>query len=198
MNQSIKKYLLISQLCILVALTICLILMPHFLFAKNEGGVSNYGIHLKTVVPYSLGFLIAAFYVIRAAGAIETKSPKLRRLRELLLGYSVILLLVLITTYSYKVNLYLKDTHIGVTILTFWFEFLGAFWLCKVFLRDKLNIGFLAFQFIGLIMGSLTFLGFFHLLFTAQLITILSFGIIMVRSASIIPNDNGQEKGSLV
>jgi hypothetical protein len=190
MNCPIKKYLLVSQLCLLLDLTICLILIPHFLFARDEGGMSNYGVHSRTVIPYSLGFILAAFYVIRAALAIKTKSTSLRRLRGLLLSYGVILLLILITTYGYKTNIYLKNTHIVITIVTFWFELLGAAWLCKAFLRDKINICLLALQLIGLIIGSLTFFGSLQLLFTAQLITIITFGVILVRSSGRAVSEN--------
>jgi hypothetical protein len=189
MKQSIKKYILISQLCLLLDLAICLILIPHFLFARNEGGMSNYGIHLKTVIPYSLGFLLAAFFVIRAALTIKNSSASLRRLRRLLICYFIILLLILISTYGYKTNIYLKDTHIVVTIATFWFELLSALWLCWVFLRDKMNIFLLVCQFIGLIIGSLTFFGSLHLLFTSQLITIITFGAILVRSSGQAVNE---------
>lgn len=183
MNKSIKRYLLISQLSLLLDLAICLILIPHYLFARNEGGMSNYGIHLRSVVPYSLGFLVAAYYVLKAALTIKARSVTLRRLRLLLVGYGIIFLLILITTYGYKTNTFLKDTHIVVTIITFWFELLSAIWLCKAFLSDKLNISLLVCQFIALIIGSLTFFGAFHLLFTSQLITIITFGVILVRSS---------------
>jgi len=183
MNKSIKRYLLISQLSLLLDLAICLILIPHYLFARNEGGMSNYGIHLRSVVPYSLSFLVAAYYVLKAALTIKARSVTLRRLRLLLVGYGIIFLLILITTYGYKTNTFLKDTHIVVTIITFWFELLSAIWLCKAFLSDKLNISLLVCQFIALIIGSLTFFGAFHLLFTSQLITIITFGVILVRSS---------------
>jgi hypothetical protein len=183
MDIPIKKYLLISQLCLLVDLAICLILIPHFLFARNEGGMSNYGIHLKTVLPYSFGFLLAAFFVIKAALTIKAKSNRLHFMRRLLISYSILLLLILISTYGYKTNVYLKNTHIVITIATFWFELLSSAWLSRVFLWDKINIGFLVCQFIGLIIGSLTFFGSLHLLFTSQLITIISFGVILVRSS---------------
>ena len=182
MGQLIKKYLLLSQLYLGLSVTICLILLPHFLFSKNEGGMSNYGVHLKTVFPYSLGLLLTSFYAARAATVIKDKSSALRKL---LLSYAAVLLLVLITTYGYKRNVYLKNSHIAITIVFFWFELLSAIWLSKKFLSDKINIALVGVQFIGLVIGSLTFYGSLHLLFVAQLLTIIPFGIILVRSSAV-------------
>jgi hypothetical protein len=183
MERDTKKYLLISQLCLWLGVVICLVLIPHFLFSTNEGGLSNYGVHLKTVIPYSLGFLAAIFFVVEATLTMKPKSPGLR---QLLLGYSAALLLVLITTYGYKTNVYLKNTHIAVTIVFFWFELLAALWLCKTLLKDKTNIIMVILQLIGLIIGSLTFFGSLHLLFVSQLLTIIPFGIILIRSCNTL------------
>ncbi len=184
------KYLVISQLALALSLIICLILIPHFLFSKNEGGMSNYGIHLKTVIPYSLGFILASFYSIRAALTIKTKRTSMRQLKAMLLIYAGVLLLILLTTYGYKTNIYLKNTHITVTIITFWFEMLSAVWLIRTFLVDRLNIILVGCQFIALVIGSLTFLGQLHVLFVSQLITITAFGLILIRSsgAAVLSN----------
>jgi hypothetical protein len=181
MGLAIKKYLLLSQLCLLLSVVICLLLLPHFLFSKHEGGMSNYGVHLKTIIPYSLGLLLASFYALRAALAIKIRSSPLR---WLLLGYSALLLLVLVTTYPYKLNVYLKDTHIAVSIVLFWFEVLAAIWLCRAFLEDKINISLVILQIVGLIIGGLTLFGVFQLLFTSELLTIIPFGIILLRSSA--------------
>jgi len=168
----------------MVSLVICLVLIPGFLFAKNEGGISNYGIHLKTAIPYSLGFLVAATYLIKAALATGNKLSWQRHLRQLLICYATLLTLVLVTTYGYKTNVFLKNLHITVTITIACFELIAAGWLNFAFLRDKLNVGLLSMQFIGFILGTATFLGHLHLLFTSQLITIITFGIILIRSYS--------------
>jgi len=186
MQASARRYLIISQLGLFIALVICLILIPGYLFARNEGGMSNYGIHLKTIVPYSLGFIIAAGYCLKAAQSLKPKSLITRRLRQLLFSYSTLLLLVLITTYGYKTTALLKNIHITATIVIAYFELIAAGWLCFAILRDKLNIVLLAFQFIGFIIATLTFVGLWHLLFTSQLITIVAFGIILIRGSSSV------------
>jgi hypothetical protein len=181
MEQAIKKYLLLSQLCLGLSVIICLILIPHFLFSTNEGGMSNYGVHLKTVIPYSLGLVLTSFYSVLAALSIKDKTSILRRL---LFGYALALLLVLITTYGYKTNVILKNTHIAVTIVFFWFELGSSAWMVRRFLSDKINIGLVILQVVGLILGSLTFFGSLHLLFVAQLLTIVPFGLVLVRSSA--------------
>jgi len=182
MTKHTTKYLIISQSALVVSLIVCVILIPGFLFAKNEGGISNYGLHLKTVVPYSLGFLIAAFYLLKTALSKEFKLFSKQHLRQPLIGYAAFLILVLITTYGYKTNVFLKNTHITVTILIACFELLAAGWLYSTILRDKINIALLFAQFIGFVMGAATFLGYIHLLFISQLIMIITFGTILIRS----------------
>lgn len=181
MERSIKKYLFSSQLCLWLSVIVCLALIPHFLFSKDEGGMSNYGVHLKTVIPYSIGLLLAALFVVKAALRLKRSS----HLRAVLLGYAAALSLILITTYGYKRNIYLKDTHIAVTIVFFWFELLTAVWLCKRFLADQINISLIVLQLIGFIIGAVTLFGPLHLLFVAQLLTIIPFGMILIRSSGV-------------
>jgi len=45
--------LLVSQCTFFAFLALCIVLMPGILFRRNEGGMSNYGIHTVTVIPYS-------------------------------------------------------------------------------------------------------------------------------------------------
>jgi hypothetical protein len=46
---------------------VCVAILPHFLFERNEGGISNYGIHASTAVFYTLAFSLSAGLLLRAA-----------------------------------------------------------------------------------------------------------------------------------
>jgi hypothetical protein len=184
MQKRVNRYLIISQLILFIGLGICIVLIPGYLFKKNEAGVSNYGVHFKTVIPYSLAFLMCAIYVFRGALLIPLKAVVLVQLRRVLFMFSIILIVALLTTYTYKINNVCKDIHIGMAIATFCFEIIVAFWLCYRVHKDKLNLGLLAVQLLAFTVAALTLFGVLRLLFATQLLTSLMFGIILIRSSA--------------
>src|SRR5687768_5459989 len=67
---SVPALVLCSQLALAGALAVCVPLMPDFLFSSTMGGVSNYGVHARTVVPYSAGIVISAGLLLTAAARL--------------------------------------------------------------------------------------------------------------------------------
>lgn len=148
--------------------------------------MSNFGVHLRTTIFYSLGFLVDALFIWLAARSLGGQSLATRRFRNMLLLVSTMLVAVLLSTYGYKVNLALRDIHIVVSSAFICFELTAAFWMCRFILADKLNTVFLVIQIGGFVIAALTLLGVLQLLFSAQLITVLAFGIITIRSSRIV------------
>jgi len=172
-----------SQLTLFGFLGVCVVLMPHFLLEHNEGGVSNYGVHLRTVAPYSLAFLLCAGLVLQAARLTPPAARTLTRLRSVLYAYAGLLLVVLATTYPYKLNAVFTDLHDLAAILSFWFEVAVSGWLFLVGRRGLIAAGLLAAQATGFCLGSMTFIGTIHLLFIAQMVSGLAFGLLLIRTA---------------
>jgi len=183
MSNKIINRLVWSQLALFGFLGVCILLMPHFLLEHNEGGVSNYGVNVRTVVPYSLAFLLCAGAVLQAARSIPSSGRVLAHLRSVLYAYVGLLLLVLVTTYPYKLNATLTDLHDLSAILSFWFEAIVSGWLFLAGRRDVAAAGLLAAQVVGFGLGFTTFVGAVHLLFIAQMVSGLAFGLLLIRTA---------------
>ena len=181
MGNKAARYLALSQLSLFGFLALCTVIMPSFLFKHHEGGASNYGVHNTTIVPYTLAFLLCSICIVRAARVLAD-AAQLKRFVYALYALACLFLLVLITTYPYKINNFLDNLHIGTAIVLFYFETGMAIWMALVLLKDKLSITLLAVEIIGFLMASFSLWGGLHILFVAQIITALSFGTLLVHA----------------
>ena len=181
MGRTVARYLALSQLNLFGFLIICTVITPGFLFKHHEGGASNYGVHDTTVVPYTLAFLLCSIFIMRAARLLSSVA-RLKRFRYALYVLAYLFLLVLISTYPYKLNGFLDNLHIGIAIVLFYFETGMAVWIALVLLKDRLSKSLLAVEIIGFLTASFSLGGAVHILFVAQVITAVSFGALLVRT----------------
>jgi len=159
--------------------------MPHFLFEHNEGGVSNYGVHVLTVVPYTLAFGLGGVFMLLAVQAIPQHiKPSRREVRIVLSTLGYLLLLVLLTTYPYKINRFYDNLHIFTSIVLFVTELIVGTWLVARLVSDRVNATLLAIQIFGSLLSLLTLAGVLHVLFISQFIVGLAFGALLVRTLS--------------
>jgi hypothetical protein len=160
--------------------------MPHFLFERNEGGMSNYGVHAKTVVSYSFALGLSGIFTVKAASLVNQKKEITKTLRKLLVVLGLSSIVVLLSTYPYKIDTLLADIHIGISILLFAFEVIASIWFVRTLSRNWINAVLLGVQTLGflLILGSA--IGIVHILLLAQLVASLAFGIFLVRAVSRI------------
>ncbi|MGA3150323.1 MAG: hypothetical protein ABSD10_01725 [Candidatus Saccharimonadales bacterium] len=184
MANKVVRYLVLSQLSLFIFLGTCIALLPRFLFERNEGGVSNYGVHAATIVPYSLAFLLCGVFILQAARYIPRTTQSLNCLRYALYALAGLLFLVLATTYPYKINSTLRIIHIISGVMIFCFEMVMAVWLVMVLVKDRVNISLLAAQLVGFFIAFFTLIGAAHLLFVAQSITGMAFGALLIRIGS--------------
>jgi hypothetical protein len=182
MDNKAVRYVLLGQVSLFGFLFVCLMLIPHFLLESNEGGVSNYGLYAKTIVPYTLAFGLCGLLTLLAMRFIPHEISHYKALKMALASLGVLLIAVLLSTYPYKVNDTLNAVHVYVgTALAFLELGLGT-WFTLVLARDAKNIAFLALQVIGFVLGILTHFGVIHILFVTELLTSLAFGVILVRT----------------
>lgn len=173
---------MLGQFSLFGFLLICLALIPHFLFESNEGGVSNYGLYARTVVPYTLAFGLCGSLTLRSALVMPKQTPSYKALRGWLAALGILLIAVLVSTYPYKVNDTLNAIHVDAgTALAFLELGLGA-WFALGLVRDLKNGALFALQLAGFGLGVLTHFGAIHILFVTELLTSLAFGTIMVRT----------------
>jgi hypothetical protein len=169
-----------GQIGFAAGIALCVALKPHLVLRANEGGISNFGVHLETVAPYTGALALPALLTYFASRLVASHSS-LHRLRALLTGYSVLILLTLLTTYTYKIDSPLKIIHIAVGAMLTIFEMGSSLWMCRAI---RSLYGVLLVEFVGFVLASLTIVGVLHLLFVTQLMVGVAFAIILVRTCS--------------
>ena len=184
MADKVTRYLALSQISLFSCLAICTIITPGLLFERNEGGVSNFGVHRATVVPYTLAFLLCGLFVLRAARDLPRTTKSFSHLRYGLYALAAVLFINLTTTYPYKSSQTLNNLHVTAAIIAFWVEMAMGVWLALALYRDRLSILLLALQAAGFFAAFLTFIGAVHLLFITQIVTALAFGGLLVHGVS--------------
>jgi hypothetical protein len=178
--------IVLGQVSMFVFLAISVALHPGFVFKVNEGGISNYGVHLKTAISYSLAFLLCSYFSYRAARLYRPPDVTTRRLRLLLYAYSGLLLLTLLSTYGYKLDVGLKDAHIGVGVVLITFELLASVWIYTQ-LGGLWDTAFIVVQLGGFVLAALTFFGALHVLFLGQALADVGFALLLIHMGLATP-----------
>jgi hypothetical protein len=170
----------LAQLTLFLFLFICFLLIPHFLFESNEGGVSNYGTYARTIIPYTIGFGLCGVLTIQAALSLP-KEISYRALRRALLLLGILYLLELLSTYSYKQSDVFNNIHVFISALSAVYCMAISIWLALSVARTSVNVLLMLAQCLGFIAAALTYVGYLHILFIAEVFTGAVFGILLVR-----------------
>jgi hypothetical protein len=176
------RLIITSQLSLLVMIILCVLLSPRFLFSHNEGGISNYGVNSRTVVPYSLAFGLSAGLLYLAAYELPKKMGERSR-RAIYTTSATLLLAVLLTTYGYKTSALRDHLHTTATIVAFIFQMGAGIWIARSLRPGTLSSVLLVIQATTFLIVLLTFFGLLHFLFIAEVLTIFSYGSLLVRSS---------------
>ncbi len=180
---NITGVLATGQIGFALFIAVCVSLHPGFVLKANEGGISNYGVHAKTFVPYSLGLLIASACSYRAASMRLGSSASTQLFHALLRTYSALLVLTLLTTYGYTLDPPLKELHIIVGVATIVFETVASVWM---YYATGKNLLAMLVELVGFVLAALTFFGAVHLLFASQLVTGISFAILLAGTSAVL------------
>jgi hypothetical protein len=171
-----------GQICFALFVGVCVALHPGLVLKGNEGGMSNYGTHLKTVIPFTLALGLASFLSQRAAVLLTGTAPGTRGLARLLRTYSELTLLVLVSSYAYSLDTVLRDVHVASGIAIALFELAASLWMYRLLGRTGRDSILIAVQLVGFTLAALTVLGALHVLFVTQVLTGGSFAVLLVRS----------------
>ena len=177
---NVARDVLIGQLGFACFIALCVALHPGLVLKANEGGMSNYGVHVKTVLPYSIALGLPALTTFRAQHLLQPTNHRERTFRGLLRLYCALITLTLLTTYGYTLDTTLKDAHIVVGVAITLFETVASIWLYRA-LRQRPFV--LVAQLAGAVLAVLTFVGVLHLLFLTQLMTGGAFAVLLVRAS---------------
>lgn len=163
-----------------ITIAICTILMPQFLFSTDQGGVSNYGVQTRTLWVFTLGFIGCGALIIAGALRLPVSANHRRALRNVLLLVGVLTLLVAVTTYTYKINHFFNLLHVYSTVALFLVQVPITLWFYRISKNKGRDVKLLAIFMLGFTLSVLTYFGLIHVLFVAEVMTIFSFGALMI------------------
>jgi hypothetical protein len=177
-----------GQICFGLFIAVCVALHPGFVLKWDEGGMSDYGSHLETALPYTLALLGLAEFSRRAASSYRGSDRTKRRLRRVLYTYSAIVLIMLVSTYFYTLNFALRDFHFGFGTILILFEVTSSVWMFSLFRRFMWDGIYLGVQIVGSVLCLVTIVGVLHVLFFAEMLTGAGFaGLIIHTSRCVDP-----------
>jgi hypothetical protein len=180
MKERVVRDVARSQIAFASFIALCVALHPGEVLKRDEGGLSNYGVHLKTAVAYTLALALASAFAYRATRSLPRARRETRQFKVLLLIYSGLTLLTLLTTYGYTLDTPQRDLHVAVGVAVTLFECAATLWMYLV-VRDLVLV--VVVGFIGFVVAVLTFFGVLHLLFLTQVLIGGSFALLLVRTS---------------
>jgi hypothetical protein len=172
----VARCLWISQIVLASLLVLCSVISPSVV--STDGGVSNFGNRLATVVPYTLSFSLCALFLCVSAAALMTTYPTRRRYGLALVGIAVLDLLVLVSTYPRHINLLYSEIHDDLGIALFAYEFVFSIWLL-VRSPGRATVACFALEVGGSLVGLLSILKVVHLLYYGQMLGGIGFGLLL-------------------
>jgi hypothetical protein len=159
-------------------------LHPGFVLARREGGISQYGVHIKTAVLYTLAWVLLAGANMRAARVCGGHGVRSEKVRKLLLFYSGTVFFVLISTYFYSLDAVMKYIHFGFGAVLVVFMSAAAYWLCRQLTDVPWARATLWVQVLGSAAALLSIVGVLHVLFCAETISNVGCAILLARTCS--------------
>ena len=184
------SYVVRGEISFLFFTAVSVALHPGFVLKRNEGGMSDYGSHIKTAVPYTLALLCLALYSHRAALLYHGDDKRSKGLRTLLLSYSAVVFSVLLSTYFYSLNAYLKDLHFALGTALIVVVGVGSLWMYRQWPAST-GVGLLLFvQLVADVLSLLTVVGMLHVLFLSEILANVGFAAILIRSCRRVARDD--------
>ena len=144
---------------------------------KHNRGLSFYGEHWSTAVPYGSGFILCDYFLLRAANALPRKDKTFRLLYIFINILTLLLLSVLLTPDT--LNSFFNWSHIIVSSVLFLFELYFAVWLSLNCYRDWIVLALLALQFLAGIFAMLSQFHYVYYLSESSLFFQFFFGILL-------------------
>jgi hypothetical protein len=183
-NSRLLRWVLFGEIAFLFFMGVGVALHPGYVLARREGGISEYGVHIKTAVLYTLGWVVLAGGNMRAARACGGRGVRSEKVRKLLLFYSGASLLVLISTYFYSLDAVLKYIHYGFGAILVVFMSTAAYWLSRQLTDVPWARAVLWVQVLGSIAALLSIVGTLHVLFFAESISNVGCAILLAKTCS--------------
>jgi hypothetical protein len=170
-NSLQQRPLYSGQLLFLTGIGICLIIDPSYLLQVDQGGVSNYGTQLDTLIPYFAGISAAAVTTLMAARRRYLDDNFAGYLRYLGWIYAV----SAVTTLPYQLNETLRLIHELSTVALFLYGTAGAVWLFTRLDRSASLWGAVSLLMLGFTITLDNYFGGVTLLLLGELFSLVGF-----------------------
>jgi hypothetical protein len=171
-----------GQLAFAAMVGVCVVINPGLVLKRGQAGLSNYGLHLQTAVPYTIAFVAASLGAFTAARRLSAPRGPLARS---LVWYGGLNLVVLVTSYGYSLDVGLRDVHILFGSLLLILMSATATWIS---VRGGWTDRAVAVVTVGgLVLAAVTLAGFAHDLFVAQAACAVGFGELSIRACVAQP-----------
>lgn len=178
MKNKAVEYLKYSQISLFSSLAVCFLLVPKVIY--DNRGVSYFGNHHLTIVPYAIGLILTSYFMFKASVALPTKNKRVVLLSKVLKVMAVLLIGVLLTPYKISDTMY--HIHVGVGSLLFSIQFFLIIWLVVNTPTSKSNRFLLGTLLLGNVISMISLLPTVQIMLLGQIITQLSFGLLLIRT----------------
>ncbi len=192
MNSGLRavRWVVFGEVAFLFFMGVSVALHPGYVLARHEGGISEYGVHAKTAVLYTLAWVVLACGNMRAARACSGRGVRSEKVRKLLLSYCVATFFVLVSTYFYSLDAVLKYIHYGFGAVLVVFMSASTYWLCRQLTAVPWARATLWVQVLGSVAALLSIVGVFHVLFCAETISNVGCAILLAKTCSAALDDS--------
>lgn len=177
LEDQFKRYLVYSQIVIYATFLICIALMPSSLAANS--GLSYFGVHRLTIVPFGFGMLLGSYFIMRASHYLASTA---KWLNLALRGIALLIVGIIVTPYTFDGWFDVAHRTFGISLFSL--QLLLALWLVMFNKRSWMNYGLLALQIAGGLV-SLVYLNPTHgYLIQGQLLFQMAFSAILLRNTA--------------
>jgi hypothetical protein len=183
-NSRLLRWVVFGEVAFLFFMGVSVALHPGYVLADHEGGISEYGVHVKTAVLYTIAWMLLAGGNMRAARVCSGGGVRSQKVRKLLLFYSAASLLVLISTYFYSLDAVLSYIHYGFAAVLVVFMSTAAYWVYRQLTDVPWARALLWIQLFGSISTLLSIVGALHVLFCGESISNVGCAILLAKLCS--------------
>lgn len=179
-------YLVLSQITMLLFAIICFAIRPDAFF--DNTALSYYGTQAATIIPYSMGMLLTAYFLYKGARHLHNK--KTAFVKKSILGIATLIVAALMTPYS--INGFFFWTHLTITFVMM-FLVLGASLYILIHIdRRPINILIASFDVLmfTLVILSFGFWDIVHIQALAELLASLLFITLLYNTLRDLEEEN--------
>ena len=133
-KQNILTYFVKGQLWLFASAFLCMFLLPDAI--QTNDGISYYGVHIETVLPFTLGLLATAWYsfnIVRTSKGLLS-----REVRFLTAAVGALLVGLVVTPHT--LNTFFWAMHVMLGVLLFFTQYILMTWLMVTMRRDTTGV----------------------------------------------------------